>query len=70
MAQDGTCFYLSTEEVHWETAKRRCEQIVGHLVMIKTAEQQQKVVDFLRRKTQKLNYSIHSICMIYMMNDI
>ncbi len=47
MEQDGSCFYLSTESVTWETAKTGCENVCGHLVMIKTAEQQQKVFDFL-----------------------
>ena len=46
-AHDGSCFYVSTGRVNWETAKTKCENIGGHLVMIKCAEQQQKVVDFL-----------------------
>ncbi len=58
--QDGSCFYLSTEEVGWEAAKTRCEGIGGHLVMIKTAEQQQKVVTFLSGYSKKLT----SLCNI------
>ena len=47
MEHDGSCFYLSTEEVPWETAKTKCESVYGHLVMIKNAEQQEKVMNFL-----------------------
>ena len=47
LEHDGSCFYLSTELVRWEAAKTGCENIGGHLIMIKTAEQQQKVVSFL-----------------------
>ena len=53
-AQDGSCFYVSTELVQWETAKTRCEDIGGHLVMIKCAEQQQKVVKFLSGYSKSL----------------
>ena len=45
-AHDGSCFYVSTEAVGWNDAKTRCEDINGHLVMIKTEQQQQKVVNF------------------------
>ena len=58
--QDGSCFYLSTESVIWETAKTRCEIIGGHLVMIKCAEQQQKVVDFLTGNSKSYHDSFYS----------
>ena len=47
MAQDGSCLYLSSELVGWNTAKTRCEDMGGHLVMIKCAEQQQRVENFI-----------------------
>ena len=53
LEQDGSCFYLSTELVGWEAAKTGCENIGGHLAMIKTAEQQQRVVNFLSCYSKK-----------------
>ena len=64
MAQDGSCFYVSTESVGWETAKTGCEDIGGHLVIIKCAVQQQKVVNFLSGSST----SLYILTLFYLSN--
>ena len=59
--QDGSCFYVSTEYVNWTMAKTGCENICGHLVMIKTDDQQQKVVNFLDGYSKRLYYDMLGI---------
>ena len=60
-SHDGTCFFVSTDYVGWTTAKTRCECIGGHLLMIKTAEQQQKVVSFLSAYSRSFIYILDSL---------
>ncbi len=47
-AQEGSCFYASSNQVDWVTAEAACKNdMPGHLIMIKTAEQQKKFENFL-----------------------
>ncbi len=43
----SSCFYVSAEKFTWENGKDECHQIGGHLAMIKTAERQHEVYEYL-----------------------